>query len=299
MHIIKIQKLNYKYQKNNPVLTQINLTIKSGEITGLLGVNGAGKSTLISLLTGQLKAKNGLIEVFGKNYNLHRNEILRQIALVPQGYAFYPNLSVKENILFFAAIRNDLTHKNRRVQDAIEFCQLEDFANQLAKNLSGGLKRRLNLAIGIVNKPKLLFLDEPTVGIDPISQNFILKSIQRLKDKGVTIIYTSHQMHEIEKLCEQIIIINKGMISYQGGLQKLRRQQNYYFSAVSDKPIKMLEFCKKYKLTSVKNKIIGELENTVDIKKFTHEFNEQLNGRLSSFCIKSANMEDLFFKLIK
>jgi ABC-2 type transport system ATP-binding protein len=298
MALITTQQLDYQYQKNQPVLKQINLTIKHGVITGLLGINGAGKSTLISLLTGQLKTQSGSIKIFGKNYNQHRFEILRQIALVPQGYAFYPSLNVEENLLFFANLRTDLKNKQSRLSDALTFCQLEKFSKTPANKLSGGLKRRLNLAIGIINKPKLLFLDEPTVGIDPLSRDFILKAIQKLKDTGVSIIYTSHHMTEIEILCEQIIILNKGVIRYQGNLEKLKNQQNYYFSATLDNPKKILDFCKKYNLNINSNKIFGTLKNNIDVQKFTLEFNNQ-NAQPKSFSLQPSRIEDLFINLIK
>lgn len=302
MCLIQVNNLNYQYQKHKPILKNIQLTVKTGGITALLGINGAGKSTLIELLTGQLKTQSGSLEIFKKTYTKHRFEILNQIALVPQNYAFYPSLSIEENLAFFAKLRVDLKQPEQRIKNALEFCQLTSVQNTISKTLSGGFKRRLNLAIGIINKPKLLFLDEPTTGIDLISREFILKTIKQLTNTGISIIYTSHNMSEIEFLCDQIIILDRGNILYHGDLARLRQQQGYEFRAESKQRwgLTMQTFCQKYNLALNGNKITGNLPFETNIAQFNQDFMTHMHHseELISHCIKPTSVELLFSQMI-
>ncbi|MDR2636014.1 MAG: ABC transporter ATP-binding protein [Campylobacteraceae bacterium] len=208
LHVKNLSK-NYGSFK---ALNSVSLELPSNGIFALLGVNGAGKTTLISILCGIIKADSGEISYNGKSYF----EALRQdsslCSLTPQEFAFYPTLSVKENIDFFSQI-NSLDAKKRKetIDFAIRVCDLEEHMRKCAANLSGGLKRRLNLAIGLLNDPKIIFLDEPTVGIDPKTREFILNSIKNLA-RDRLIVYTSHYMHEIDFLADEIAVIDKGEI---------------------------------------------------------------------------------------
>lgn len=226
--MIKARDIDFSYDTETRVLNAINLEIRRGALFGLLGPNGAGKTTLISLITGLNKPQKGSIEINGMNYGRHRPDILQQLSVVPQDYAFYPQLTVSENLSFFAALSPD-KKRNRKgsINKAVEITGLSTHQNRVAKHFSGGLKRRLNLAIGLLNNPELLILDEPTVGIDPQSRHFILQAIKSLNEKGTTILYTSHYMEEVEQLCNNIAIMDHGKILMTGEIGALLNQKTH------------------------------------------------------------------------
>jgi len=173
--------------------------------------NGAGKTTLLSILTGLLPCTKETVYIEGIDISTAPKAVKLMLSLVPQEYAFYPSLSVIENLRFFAGIQQLAAAEiNQRIAEAVELTGLQDRLDNRAQQLSGGLKRRLNIAIGLLNKHKLLFLDEPTVGIDPQSRRFILDAIKGINNQGTTIIYTSHYMEEVEYLCDDIAVIDRG-----------------------------------------------------------------------------------------
>lgn len=224
--MLKINHLSHRYPNaSSTALQQINLHIQAGEAVGLLGPNGAGKTTLMSLLTGLQEVQSGQILFDGTPFEKLSKTQRHQISLVPQDFAFYPLLSVWENLKFFAALYNvkDRDHLNR----LLEKTGLQSHRHKLAKHLSGGLKRRLNFAIGLINHPKVIFLDEITVGIDPASRQFILDSVAELTRQGVTVIYTSHYLQEIEQLCERLVLLNQGEIVYQGKVKTIIEREPY------------------------------------------------------------------------
>lgn len=218
------EAIRYNYPGTvRAALDDVSFSVDAGEIVGLLGPNGAGKTTLISLLAGYTPWQYGRLlcgdqivapTVAGKH---------RIIAIAPQELAFYPSLSVRENLRCFAAMSN-FNSAERRVVRALEFAQLESFADVLAGHLSGGLKRRLNLAIATLAEAKFLLLDEPTVGVDPQSRAFLLDSIRALAASGTGIIYTSHYMEEVQTLANRVVIIDGGRILCQGPLKELLAQ---------------------------------------------------------------------------
>ncbi len=219
--MIKITNLLKRYDEK-VALDHLTLEIKAGTIFGLLGPNGAGKTTLISILNGLTKYNEGEVTVFDLPLNDNLNAIRKRCALVPQTLAFYENLTVIENLNFFGGIQNipaDTLKKN--IKYAVETNRLGSMLNQKASTLSGGQKRRLNIAIGLLNNPDILFFDEPTVGIDPESRNEILETIMSFKKDNKTVVYTSHYMPEIEKICDEVAIINAGKIIKQGTLESM------------------------------------------------------------------------------
>ena len=218
--MLRINGVSYRYRNAaQAALQDVSLSIPAAGIYGLLGPNGAGKTTLISLLAGLLSTAAGDIAFAGQPLSLARADNPRDIALVPQDYAFYPMLTVAENLRFFAGLLG-LQAGERAAQcaAAIEFARLEQVVEQRAEQLSGGLRRRLNLAIGLLGKPRLLLLDEPTVGVDPQSRHFLLESIAALPAAGTTVIYTSHYMEEVEAICQKIAIIDHGKVLVEGTL---------------------------------------------------------------------------------
>ena len=223
--MLLIDGVSYRYRDAvTPALQNVSLNIPATGVYGLLGPNGAGKTTLISLLAGLLTAAVGQISLHGQALATVRASNPRSIALVPQDYAFYPMLSVSENLRFFAgALGLKKPELQTQIDYAISFSRLEQVVSKRAEQLSGGLRRRLNLAIGLLGQPQLLLLDEPTVGVDPQSRHFLLDAIAALPATGTTVIYTSHYMEEIEAICQKIAIVDQGQVLTEGTLDDILR----------------------------------------------------------------------------
>ncbi|TNF35842.1 MAG: ABC transporter ATP-binding protein [Gammaproteobacteria bacterium] len=194
-----------------PSLQGVSLSIARGSCFGLLGPNGAGKTTLLSILTGILPLQQGRARIAG--LELPDDTLKQRTAIVPQDYAFYMALSGRENLDCFAGLYGlNGAEKQRRIDFAVQVCALGPVLGQPSAQYSGGVKRRLNLAIGLLNQPDILYLDEPTVGIDAQSRHFILESIRDLQHSGMTIIYTSHYMEEVQSLCDALAVIDHGQL---------------------------------------------------------------------------------------
>lgn len=216
--MIKINQLSKKYKgAENFSVSELDLTIAEGEIFGLLGPNGAGKTTLISMLSSLIKPTSGTFSIGGLTYQENKTELKQSIGIVPQEYALYPTLTAIENLMYFGSMygipKVDL---KQAIEGHLETLGLLQFANKKIKTFSGGMKRRINLIAGILHQPKVLFLDEPTVGVDVQSRNVIIDHLKDLNQKGVTIIYTSHHLNEAEEFCTQVAIIDHGKIVCQG-----------------------------------------------------------------------------------
>lgn len=203
----------------------VNVSIQQGEIFGLLGPNGAGKSTTISMICGLLKIDGGSIVIDGISVAANPLEVKRRIGLVPQELALYDTLTAAENVTFFGrlyGLRGKLLKE--RVAEALEFTGLTERAKDKPSTFSGGMKRRLNIACAIMHRPKLIIMDEPTVGIDPQSRNHILESVKELNKLGSTVIYTSHYMEEVAAICDRVAIMDKGHIIACGTEKELRER---------------------------------------------------------------------------
>ncbi len=204
-------------------LDHLSLDIKEGEIFGLLGPNGSGKTTAINCLLSLLKYDKGTITIFGKEMHPDSYDIKQNIGVVMQNVAVFEQMSVWENIDYFCGLYiKDKEKRRELVEEAICFTGLQDFKKMRPKKLSGGLLRRLNIACGIVHKPKLIIMDEPTVAVDPQSRNRILEGILELNRQGSTIIYTSHYMEEVEQICSRIAIIDHGQVLSIGTTEELK-----------------------------------------------------------------------------
>ena len=222
-NIIQIENLVKRYQ-NLVALDHLNLTIQEGEIFGLLGPNGSGKTTAINCLLALLKYDKGTITIFGKNMRPDSYDIKKQIGVVMQNVAVFEQMSVRENIDYSCGLYiRDKARRQQLVEEAIAFTELEEFTKMRPKKLSGGLLRRLNIACGIVHKPRLIIMDEPTVAVDPQSRNKILEGIVELNRQGSTIIYTSHYMEEVEQICTRIAIIDHGRVLATGTTEELKQ----------------------------------------------------------------------------
>ena len=224
--IIEIKNLTKEY-KNLKAIDNLTLDVYQGEILGLLGPNGSGKSTTINCILSLLKFNNGSIKIFGNEMKPDAYDIKAKIGVVFQDVAVFEELNVYDNIDYFCGLYiKDKNKRKKYIEDAIDLVGLNEFKKFYPKQLSGGLLRRLNIACGIAHKPKLIFLDEPTVAVDPQSRNNILDGIKKLKDNGATIVYTTHYMEEVEIICDRIIILDKGKILAAGTTDELKELSN-------------------------------------------------------------------------
>ncbi len=220
--IIEVKDLEKSYKKLK-ALDGISFDVNEGEILGLLGPNGSGKSTTINCLLSLLNFDKGTIKIFGKEMQPDAYDIKAKIGVVFQDVAVFDELTVYENIDYFCGLYiKDKKKRQQYVMDALDLVSLNEFKTFRPKQLSGGLLRRLNIACGIAHKPSLIFLDEPTVAVDPQSRNNILEGIKKLNSTGATIVYTTHYMEEVEQLCNRIIIIDKGKIIAEGTKEELK-----------------------------------------------------------------------------
>ncbi|MCL1819302.1 MAG: ABC transporter ATP-binding protein [Oscillospiraceae bacterium] len=204
-------------------LDHFDLNVQKGEIFGLLGPNGSGKTTAINCMLSLLKYGKGEVHLFGEPMSSDNYALKRRIGVVMQNVAVFNELTVIENIDYFCGLYvPDKAKRRQLVDEAVEFTGLGDFRKFLPKKLSGGLLRRLNIACGIAHKPELIFLDEPTVAVDPQSRNHILEGIRELNRNGATIVYTSHYMEEVEQLCTRIMIMSGGKAVATGTKEELK-----------------------------------------------------------------------------
>lgn len=210
-----------------PALHNLNVSISEGEIFGLLGPNGAGKTTAISIMSTTILPTSGSVFICGLDALRYPSRVRKQIGLVPQDIALYPELTVRENLNFFGRMYGlNGRGLERKIRDAIALAGLEEKADQQVFTYSGGMKRRANLAVGVLHRPRVLFLDEPTVGIDAQSRNMIMEKLMELRDSGTTMVYTTHYMEEAEQLCGRVAIIDEGQIIAEGTPKLLIEQDS-------------------------------------------------------------------------
>lgn len=225
-NIIEIQNITKKYKGADFYsVNGISLLIKKGEIFGLIGPNGAGKTTLISMLCGLVKPTSGNYTISGLSAEHQNEEIQKIIGIVPQEYALYPTLTARENLMYFGSLyglKKEILVK--KIVEGLKRVGLTEFADRKIKHFSGGMKRRCNLLAGILHDPKVLFLDEPTVGVDVQSRKLIIDYLKELNSNGMTIIYTSHHLNEAEDFCTHIAIVDQGKIFVEGSPKELIAQ---------------------------------------------------------------------------
>lgn len=212
--MIRAENVSVRYSTSGPqALAGLDLRIPRGSLFGLLGPNGAGKTTLVRILLGLLTPMAGRVVIDGLEIPRQRQQLASRVGLAPQTLAFYPSMSARENLVFFDRMRPaDTGHRQARIEAAIQQTGLGAHAEKRAAHLSGGLQRRLNLAIALLGEPPLLVLDEPTVGVDAQSREFILETLRDLNEKGTTIVYVTHYMDEVQRLCDRAAIVDNGRI---------------------------------------------------------------------------------------
>ncbi len=283
-------------------LDKVNFEIKEGEFFGLLGPNGAGKSTIMNCIVGYLKSDEGKILLEGNDIGILDLSYRMNIGYVPQEIALYQELSALQNLKIFGGFYNISKNKlNERISSVLNLVKLEDRKNDVVKNFSGGMKRRLNLAVSILHDPKIILCDEPTVGVDPQSRNAIFEMLNELNNYGKTIVYTTHYMEEAERLCSRLAIIDYGKIIAEGSLGDLlslleKRETIKIRKAIESEML----------VGSLKN--LGVLTETDFyyelIPKSKYEMNSQIFSELEKFKLPShllelsrASLEDVFLTL--
>lgn len=226
---IKIQDLAFQYPRQEGIcFKNFNLDVAAGERFGLFGPNGAGKTTLMNLMTGLLKYSAGSIRLLDHEISDHPKSINTIFGFVPQDFSFYPELTARENLAFYGAwYRLSSKQIKNRMEELLSVLGLASVADRIVKSFSGGMKRRVNLAIGVLHKPQVLFLDEPTVGVDVQTRHAIINYLKELNNTGTTLIYTSHQLEEAAELCNKIALIDNGTIIAHDSLDVLLEKHGH------------------------------------------------------------------------
>lgn len=303
-NVIEVRNLTKEY-KNLKAVDNLSFEVKKGEILGLLGPNGSGKSTTINSILSLLKFKDGDIKIFGQEMSPNAYNLKAKIGVVFQDVAVFEELSVYENIDYFCGLYiKDKAIRKEYVEDAIKLVSLEEFKKFKPKQLSGGLLRRLNIACGIAHKPEIIFLDEPTVAVDPQSRNSILDGIKTLRDKGATVVYTTHYMEEVEILCDRVIIMDKGKIiasgtnDYLKQLAKIEEKISVEVIKLDNKYIEEIKAFENVDEVSYDNNILlivfkkGE-NNLVDTMEYLKKENISYNKIFS----ERPTLNDVFLEL--
>jgi len=293
--ILEIRSLVKRY---NGVLAvdNVDLAVAEGEIFGLVGPNGAGKTTLINTVIGMINYNSGSIKLFGVEQNGASTKSKGLIGIVPQEIALYDDLSALQNVKFFGmlyGIKKPLLDQYAR--DALEFVDLWPRRKERPLKFSGGMKRRLNIACALVHQPKLIIMDEPTVGIDPQSRNHILESVKQLNRSGSTVIYTSHYMEEVEELCTDIAIMDYGRIIARGSKEQLsetvavEEKVSIFLSSASHNLVDNIK-----KISGVTNCILNKGQLTVISRIRSNNVNKIMDSVIKSGAlVKGINMERL------
>lgn len=302
--LIEVNGLVKKYKELTAV-DNLDLDVKSGEILGLLGPNGSGKSTTINCILSLLKKDAGSVKIFGKEMSPDAYDIKRRIGVVFQDVAVYDELSVYENIDYFCGLYiKDKEERKKLVKRALNLVSLNDFVKFKPKKLSGGLLRRLNIACGIAHRPEIIILDEPTVAVDPQSRNNILEGIKKLNKEGSTIIYTSHYMDEVDFLCNDIVIIDKGKVIAKGTSEELKNsiEMNEKISFTSSNLSEEV----KEKVKSLEHILSFEQRDGSVKLTFSHgdgylmkliKLLDENNIKYSSLNVEKPSLNDVFLKL--
>ncbi|MEH6889087.1 ABC transporter ATP-binding protein [Bacillus sp. JJ864] len=288
------------------VVRGVSFSIEKGETFGLLGPNGAGKSTTISMICGLFPYDSGDIRVDGKSVKEYPMDTKQKIGVVPQDIALYPTLSAKENLIFWGKMYGlSGAAAKKRADEVLAYVGLEDRAKDKVETFSGGMKRRVNIGAALMHEPELLIMDEPTVGIDPQSRNHILETVKKLNEKGMTVIYTSHYMEEVEYLCERIAIVDHGKVIALGTKSELcNRLADGFMVKLQVNRYDQQLLQKLQALPVVERIVADEDSNTIDIA-LTHSdavgmvVSEVVGNRvqIAKLEVQEPNLEALFLQL--
>ncbi|MBQ3409081.1 MAG: ABC transporter ATP-binding protein [Clostridia bacterium] len=303
-NIIEVKNLTKLYKKKKAI-DDLSFDVYKGEILGFLGPNGSGKSTTINCILSLLNFNKGNIKIFGREMSPNAYDIKRKIGVVFQDVAVFEELTVYDNIDFFCGLYVSNNNKRKKyIEDAINLVGLQEFKKYYPKQLSGGLLRRLNIACGIAHKPEIIFLDEPTVAVDPQSRNNILEGIKKLRSDGATIIYTTHYMEEVEMICDRVIVLDKGKIIAKGTtdelkyLAKIKEKITVEAKEISNQNLNQIKQLPEVQNISYENGILkisyenekNNLENIIDFLK-----NNQIKYR--KIYSERPTLNDVFLEL--
>ena len=303
-NLMSVSHLTKSFKKNK-VLNDVSFEVHQGEVLCFLGPNGAGKTTTINILTAALGSDGGEITYKGRPINRQLRSYKQALGIVPQDLALYEKLSAEQNLRFFASLYG--LHGpalKKAINEALVFAGLDDRRRDKVKTFSGGMKRRLNIACAIAHRPELVIMDEPTVGIDPQSRNYILDSIKKLRDEGMTVIYTTHYMEEVEVISTRIIIMDHGSIIAEGTKESLKEgienEKKYTIDIEENGKISRDDFFMVEGVQSVK--IEG---NTIEIKSLKGIENldriiallSDRGERIKNITSENASLETVFLKL--
>jgi ABC-2 type transport system ATP-binding protein len=304
MNIVEVKNLSKKYNSNLAV-DNISFDVKEGEIFGLLGPNGAGKSTTISMLACLLEPTSGDAFIDEKSIKKDPMDVKKVIGLIPQDIALYPTLSAKENLYFWGkmyGLSGSLIKK--RSKEILKIVGLSERAKDRIDTYSGGMKRRINIAAGLIHRPKLIMLDEPTVGIDPQTRINILETVVNLRKMGMTIIYTSHYMEEVEMLCNRIAIMDEGKIIAMGTKDELRllvggkdiiRIDAKNIHPRTSESLDMIDDVDKIKIIENQIEILSDYGRKV-LSSVISKLNE-LDVKINSVKVQEPDLESVFIHL--
>lgn len=303
MNILEVNGLKKKYD-DKYVVKGISFELKDGEILGFLGPNGVGKSTTINIISTALRATDGQIKFMDKDILENKLTYKSAMGIVPQSLAIFENISAIENVKYFASFYG-LKGKElrKKSEEALSMVGLLDRAKDLPKTYSGGMKRRLNIACALAHEPKILILDEPTVGIDPQSRNHILESIKKLREKGTTIIYTTHYMEEVEAICDRVLIMDEGVIIAEGTLDELKNniEEGIVYSISGDgiENIEKTIFDSMEGINNVEVKeslLISTMKDSNNLDKIILKLIEE-NVKIKNISTEEESLETIFLKL--
>lgn len=299
--MIQVTNLSKSYSGVKAV-NNVSFDITKGEIFGLLGPNGAGKSTILNMMSTVLPSDVGIIKVDDLKLNGNAKSFKQLIGVVPQEISLYEELSAYDNLMFWGNLYGIPTKElKERIHETLEMIGLLDRKKDLVKTYSGGMKRRINIAAALLHQPKVLLMDEPTVGIDPQSRNHIFEVIEALNKQGMTIIYTTHYMEEVERLCNRIAIIDSGKIIAQGTQEELKQlvptQESIQleFALLSENQVKELQ--EKLDLRMIQRENVLTIESSIkELSQIISACNE-LNLAIKDIQLQKINLETIFLSL--
>lgn len=295
--MIELKDVKKKYGKN-VALNEVNFSINDGICFGLIGPNGAGKSTLMKVIAGITRKYEGEILFNGREIEKSRNEVKKYIGYVPQDLVLENTLTARDNLAFFGGVYGVPKHElKEKVNKTLKDIGLEDRGDEPVKNFSGGMKRRLNIGCGLMHNPQLVIMDEPTVGIDPQSRNYIYSIIKRLKGEGKTVIYSSHYMEEVENLCEEMVLIDHGNILEKGSVNKIidkHSKPSIYIEGENIKEDELQPFGEVKKLENGYQVLSSDVLITIERLSKYLQCNDKHVSKLE---IYRMNLEDIFFML--
>jgi ABC-2 type transport system ATP-binding protein len=305
MALLEIMNLSKSF-KGKQVVNSVNLYLERGEIVGLLGPNGAGKSTTISMISSLVSPQEGDVRLNNESILKTPQALRKVLGVVPQELAVYMDLSARENLLFFGKMhRIPKKILQKRVDEVLEIIGLKEREKDLVKTFSGGMKRRLNIGVALIHEPEIIIMDEPTVGIDPQSRNYILETVKRLnKEKQMTVLYTSHYMEEVEFLCNRIYIMDHGEIIASGTKEDIKNilsaetAINIKVEIVKHEFTEALRHLESIKNISIQQSVITVIvPREVNLLKDILRIAEEQKTNVLSVNIEAPTLEDVFLHL--